>query len=123
MRRALAEGLPYEMEYRVVWPDGNVRWLNTRGIVEYDEQGHPQRMLGVAMDITERKRAKETLEQRLRDLNAANEELARFNRAAVDRELRMIELKKEINDLCAETGRPRRYPLEFEEDNDASWSS
>ena len=33
----------------------------------------------------------------------------RFNRAAVGRELRMIELKKEINELCARLGQPARY--------------
>ncbi|MBI5583362.1 MAG: GAF domain-containing protein [Deltaproteobacteria bacterium] len=42
------------------------------------------------------------------------EELTRFNRAAVDRELRMIELKKQINALCAQAGQPRRYPLEMD---------
>jgi len=42
------------------------------------------------------------------------EDLARFNRAAVGREVRMIELKKEINELCATAGQPRRYALDFE---------
>ena len=44
------------------------------------------------------------------------EELSRFNRLAVGRELRMIELKKEINELCGQQGLPARYPLEFERD-------
>jgi GAF domain-containing protein len=42
------------------------------------------------------------------------EDLARFNRAAVGREVRMIELKKEINELCATAGQPARYALDFE---------
>ena len=42
-----------------------------------------------------------------------NEELTRFNRAAVDRELRMIELKKQINELCGRLGQQPRYPLDF----------
>ena len=42
------------------------------------------------------------------------EDLARFNRAAVGREVRMIELKKEINELCAAAGQPPRYALDFE---------
>lgn len=37
--------------------------------------------------------------------------------SAVGRELRMIELKREVNELCAELGRPRPYPLEFEKRN------
>jgi two-component system CheB/CheR fusion protein len=50
------------------------------------------------------------------------EELNRFNRLAVGRELHMIELKKEINELCQRQGSASRYPLEFErqgEDTDA----
>ena len=41
------------------------------------------------------------------------EELARFNCIAVDRELRMVQLKKQINDLCARADLPPRYPLDF----------
>src|SRR5687768_9447114 len=47
---------------------------------------------------------------------SSHEELSRFNRAAVGRELRMIKLKKEINELCDRLGQPPRYPLEFEKE-------
>ena len=50
------------------------------------------------------------------DLQSHTEELARFNHVAVGRELRMIELKKEVNDLCRRQGEAARYPLEFEQD-------
>jgi len=53
------------------------------------------------------------LRQHACELAEANEDLARFNRAAVGRELRMIELKEEVNALWAAAGRPQRYPLEF----------
>jgi hypothetical protein len=42
-------------------------------------------------------------------LRASNQELTRFNAAMVGRELRMIELKKEVNALCAELHQPPRY--------------
>ena len=71
---------------------------------------------GVAVtfsDISARKRAEE-------QLRASNEELERFNKTAVGRELRMIDLKKQINALLDQRGEPARYPLEFEaKDNDA----
>jgi len=60
-------------------------------------------------EIIERKRAEEAL-------RAANEELTRFNRAMVGRELRMIELKKEVNDLCEQASQSPRYHLEFEKE-------
>jgi FixJ family two-component response regulator len=61
------------------------------------------------IEIAERERAEE-------ELRASNEELTRFNSAAVDRELRMIELKEEVNELCGRVGEEPRYPLEFERD-------
>jgi PAS domain S-box-containing protein len=47
------------------------------------------------------------------ELRVANEELTRFNNAMVERELRMIELKQEVNELCQQAGQPPRYPLDF----------
>jgi two-component system CheB/CheR fusion protein len=74
-----------------------------------DERGEMVGSVHVARDITERKRAEAEI---LRHV----EELERFNNASVGRELRMIELKKEVNGLCEEGGLPPRYPLDFDED-------
>jgi len=52
---------PAEGEWRVVWPDGSVHWIAGRGQVVMDESGEPSRMLGVNMDITERKLAEQEL--------------------------------------------------------------
>ncbi len=57
------------MEYRVVWPNGSVHWLLARGTILFDASTKPQRMIGIAIDITERKEAEEALrlgEERLR---------------------------------------------------------
>ena len=50
------------------------------------------------------------------DLRGNNAELTRFNQAMVNRELRMIELKKEVNELCAKAGLPAKYDVEFAEE-------
>jgi len=50
---------PYEVEYRVLWPDGSERSLSARGKVSRDDRGNPLRLTGVCWDITERKRAEE----------------------------------------------------------------
>jgi PAS domain S-box-containing protein len=62
--------------------------------------------LVLAVDITEATRSETAL-------RARNDELTRFNRAATGRELRMIELKREVNELCRELGRPPAYALDF----------
>jgi signal transduction histidine kinase len=48
-------------EFRVVQPDGTVRWLAARGKFYYAKNGNPERMLGVSLDITKRKFAEEAL--------------------------------------------------------------
>jgi GAF domain-containing protein len=63
-----------------------------------------------AADAIERQQASDLLHVHM-------EELTRFNDAAMGRETRMIELKKEINELAARHGEPARYPLEFENEN------
>lgn len=64
-------------------------------------------------DISVRKNAEAQIHQKAELLADANRELERFNRIAVGRELRMIEMKKEINALCERLGEPPRYSLEF----------
>ncbi|HLW65486.1 MAG TPA: PAS domain S-box protein [Gemmataceae bacterium] len=54
VRRALETGR-YFSEFRVIWPDGSVHWLEARAEVFNDGQGKPVRIMGVNMDITKRK--------------------------------------------------------------------
>lgn len=48
----------YDIEYRIIRPDGTVRWLSAKGRVLVDESG-PSRMVGICRDVSERKRAQE----------------------------------------------------------------
>jgi diguanylate cyclase (GGDEF)-like protein/PAS domain S-box-containing protein len=54
-QHALETNSAYEMEERVVWPDGQVRTLASWGEVVADEEGRPLRMVGICWDITDRK--------------------------------------------------------------------
>jgi PAS domain S-box-containing protein len=54
---------PLITEFRVIRPDGDVRWLRTQARVFADEKGIPSRILGVNMDITDRKKAEEALKE------------------------------------------------------------
>jgi PAS domain S-box-containing protein len=48
-------GEDFDSEYRLILPDGIVRWMSTRGSVHFDDAGKPTRLLGISMDITARK--------------------------------------------------------------------
>jgi PAS domain S-box-containing protein len=61
---AMQNRKPYVAEFRVVWPDGTVRWIAAQGKFYYSADNEPERMLGIAVDITERKIAQEALHQK-----------------------------------------------------------
>jgi PAS domain S-box-containing protein len=71
----------FALEFRVLRADGELRWIDARGNVLADASGKPRRMLGVNIDITERKQAEAALEQRVtertRALRETVEELRR----------------------------------------------
>ncbi len=52
---------PYNLNHRIVWPDGTERIVHERGEVRLDESGKPTRMIGTVQDITERKRSEELI--------------------------------------------------------------
>jgi PAS domain S-box-containing protein len=51
----------YDMEFRIIRPDGDLRFVHARDEIEYDESGRPIRIFGAVQDITERKRLEENL--------------------------------------------------------------
>ncbi|HEX6007002.1 MAG TPA: PAS domain S-box protein [Burkholderiales bacterium] len=56
------------IDYRVVGTDGEPRWIESRGLVSYGGDGRPTRLVGVHIDITERKRAEDRLQESERKL-------------------------------------------------------
>ncbi len=56
-------GTNYNIEHRVVWPDGTIRWLHESGNVVRNEDGEATHMLGVVQDITERLEAENQLRE------------------------------------------------------------
>jgi PAS domain S-box-containing protein len=71
LRRAIADGEGVS-EYRAVWPDGGVRWIQARGKVFFDETGEPLRWVGINIDVTERKRMEESLRRQAEALQEAD---------------------------------------------------
>lgn len=98
-----------DLEFRFVTPQGT---RVAHAIARQRETSEPRlSLIGAIQDITEWKAAEETLRQRSESLERYAADLERFNRLAVGRELRMIELKQQINDLCAQSGQPAPYVL------------
>ena len=77
---AIHKGQDYDSEYRLVLPDGIVRWMAARGSVHFDAHGNPARLLGINIDITARKQAELEAKQR-------RDELSHLSRVALVGEL------------------------------------
>jgi PAS domain S-box-containing protein len=59
--QAIATGESYHYEYRILWPDGAIRWVEVHGRVETNTQGVAMRLTGAMRDVTERKQTEERL--------------------------------------------------------------
>ncbi len=63
VQTTLASGDSYETEFRVVWPDRSIHWLNARGAVIRDEQNQPKQVIGIALEVTERRQTENALRE------------------------------------------------------------
>jgi two-component system, chemotaxis family, CheB/CheR fusion protein len=63
VRQSIQNKLPLDSEFRIIWPDKSIHWLLAKANTHYDDRGEPDRMIGVNIDITERKRAIEALQE------------------------------------------------------------
>ncbi|MFA6216381.1 MAG: PhnD/SsuA/transferrin family substrate-binding protein [Candidatus Omnitrophota bacterium] len=88
----IKERKEFDLEYRILWHDNSLHYIAIRGKVFYDYDGAPVAINGVCLDISERKKIEETLQNKIEDLE-------KFNRFVVDRELKMVELKQKIKEL------------------------
>ncbi|MEP7260826.1 MAG: EAL domain-containing protein [Usitatibacter sp.] len=61
IRHAIKQGSDMQMDYRVVWPDGSVHWVANRAQVHRNPEGRAVRLVGVAMDISDRKIAEQRI--------------------------------------------------------------
>jgi PAS domain S-box-containing protein len=104
---ALITGLPCDNRIVGVYnpQQQQFRWLDVNAIPQFDAgDTKPRKVFVTLHDITDRKEAEEALMQKMN-------ELERFNDLTVGRELKMIELKKEINVLLTRSGEKEKYKI------------
>ncbi len=75
---ALAKDEGFEMQYRIIRPDGETRHISVQSIIVRDASGAPVRVYGMHIDVTEQKRAEQEREALIRELERRNAELERF---------------------------------------------
>ena len=84
--KALNEKTVYSTEYRTIWPGGDVRWIRSVGRFVYNENGEPQKMVGITLDITEEKMFTEELSKQVKErtleLQQSNNDLQQFAHVA-----------------------------------------
>lgn len=100
----LVEGESRELtlETRCIRKDGEACWLSVTVSPLWKPGDEPLQYVAVVQDITERKRAEAALMEQL-------EELRRWHEVTLGRETRILELKREVNQLLVEAGSPPRY--------------
>lgn len=92
---ALEQKATLNSDYRIILPDGRVRWINSVGEGQYDGHGRPIRMIGICMDITDRKQAEEAMRE--------NERLYRSLFNSMQEGFYIAEI------ICDESGQPQDY--------------
>ena len=94
----------YTLDKRFIRKDNEIVYANITVACTRDETDNVLDVLASFLDITARKRMEEDLRRNL-------EELERFNKLAMGRELKMIHLKEEINELLSHSNRDKRYKI------------
>jgi len=106
VKRAVAEATDLALEFRICHPMKGIRWLLGVGKTMCDSSRRPTRIVGITLDVTERKgaeaeihRLNQTLTKQLTELQDKVEQLEGFEEVVVGRELKMIALEKTVEGL------------------------
>ena len=116
MNNCVTGGDNYNVEHRVVWPDGSIHWVHEKGDVVRDKDGKPLHMLGVVQDITERQYMQEQMRQQKKLLDM----LHRSTNDFVEKGDISATMTIMLNDLLQLTGSEYGFAGEIIVDDDGS---
>ena len=78
LQAAIPSDAGFHTDFRVIWPDGQIRYIEAHALILRDEHGVGQRMIGVNWDITDRKLTQTKIERYAERLETSNRELEAF---------------------------------------------
>ncbi len=99
---AIAQGKPWDIEYRILNKNGEIRWAHETARGVPGEDGRVAFLDGFILDITEKRRAEDQVQTTV-------QKLEKINRFMMGREMRVLELKREVNVLLAQAGKAAKY--------------
>ena len=102
----LKKGRLWHGQFKNRKKDGEIFWELCSIAPIYGPKNEITHYVAVKQDITEKMQAEERLRNYTRELEI-------FNKSMVDRELRMIEMKEEVNEMCRQLGIPEKYPTDW----------
>ncbi|SNR65495.1 PAS domain S-box protein [Halorubrum vacuolatum] len=73
LQQAIESRMKFRADFQIILPSGKLRWIESRGIVVFDEHDDPERMIGVQTDVTERKRVELAIEEQNKKLELLNQ--------------------------------------------------
>ncbi len=79
VKQAIQTQGDFRAEYRIIHPDGAIRWMDARGRPYFKPSGEPERLMGVSLDVSERKQMEAQLRERLRDIEQLKQQLEKEN--------------------------------------------
>jgi PAS domain S-box-containing protein len=95
VQQALQSGENLLIDYRIVLPDGSLRWIVARGQRHRKSTGEPDHLMGVSLDITERKRIEEQLKEHLGEIEELKQRVEKEN-IYLQGEIKLLAMHTEI---------------------------